>query len=183
MGLFNFGAKSEEKIQQIIEGNFGGYASALCAPLKSVAKLCDILNCPAHFALSRGPLEGNTYSLRLSSGVFYAEDDLSILQYIMSQSEEDQIVSFQNRFGLSEEDVRRLYVGGLEYTFNEDDDALEFVCDDFMSYLPGTESKYHLKAFGRVLQKELPQAHIKVDDMMIFVMLNGNEQGKYEEKK
>lgn len=183
MGLFNFFSKNNEaEIDKILKSDFGTYADVLCNPFRTFSKLCNRFDCTTSFALCRGPLNGNTYSLALIAGELYNSDDRYYwLRQVFSEDEDARIADFE-RFGFTEQDAHTLSLGNLAYFPKDDSDTIEFSSEDFMSYLPASESRYHLKAFGRILHKAIPDAYISVDNTKIFVMLNGSAQGVYEEK-
>ena len=191
MGLFGFGGskqREEEKINEVINGDYGTMAKMVyCVPIKAIEKICDVLNCPAHLAFVPSPdpnATGNypVYTLKIMAGEINAGDSFGVLQYIFSQAEDDKLDMLQKRFDMSETEARNLGGIGIEYQFNESTDTVEFFSESVMSYLKQADVNYHRKALGRIIHEQVPSAYVSSNNQMVFVMLHGNERGKYEEK-
>lgn len=191
MGLFGFGNKKqhdEEKINEVISSDYGTLAKMVyCTPIKAIEKICDTLDCPAHLAFVPWPdsdATGNypVYTLKIMAGEINAGDNFGMLQYIFSQAEDVRIELLQKRFGMSETEARNIDGIGIEYRFDESCDTIEFSSESVMSYLRQADVTYHRKALGRIIHEQVPSAYVSSDNQKVFVMLHGNERGKYEEK-
>lgn len=191
MGLFGFGNKKqhdEEKINEVISSDYGTLAKMVyCTPIKAIEKICDAIDCPAHFALVPWPDSDATsdypiYTLKIIAGEINAGDNFGMLQYIFSQAEDERIELLQKRFGMSEAEARNIDGIGIEYTFNDSSHTIEFSSESVMSSLKQADVNYHRKALGRIIHEQVPSAYVSSDNQKVFVMLHGNERGKYEEK-
>ena len=191
MGLFGFGSKKQnsmEKLNEIRNSDFGTLAKMVyCTPIKGLEKICTSLGCPAHFAFvpsldNDATANYPVYTLKMLMGEINAGDDSGMLNYILSRDEDERIELLQKRFGLSENEARNLNGCGIQYVINDLEDTIEFSSDSVMSYLKYADVYYHLKVLGQTIHEQVPNAYVSSDNKMVFVMLNGNERGKYEEK-
>lgn len=190
MGLFGFGGnkqREEEKINEVINGDYGTMAKMVyCVPIKAIEKICNALDCPAHFAFVPFPDLNATgypvYTLKIMAGEINANENFGMLRYIFSQAEDDRLDLLQKAFGMNETEARNIDGIGIEYLFNESTDTIEFSSESVMSYLKQADVKYHRKALGRIIHEQVPSAYVSSSSQKVFVMLHGNERGKYEEK-
>lgn len=189
MGLFSFlEKKQDKKLNEIKNSDFGMLSKGVfCTPIKALNKICDRLDCPAHLAFVPSPdndaiARYPVYTLKILLGEINAYENSGLLDYDLSQQEEESVELLQMRYGLSESEARSLHSLGIQYTLNDSTDTVEFSSENIMSYLKYADVYYHLKVLGQTIHEEVPNAYVSSDSKMVFVMLNGNQGGKYEEK-
>lgn len=182
MGLFDLFRKNQsntEKVSELKSGEFGILCKAFCTPIKSIETICVTLDCPAHFAFTPVFNQDPTanypvYTLKILAGEINAGDNSEMLGYIFSKGDQECVELLHKRFNLNETEARNLFLCGIQYTFNDLTNSVEFFSENVLSYLKASDVRYHLRALSEILQGEIPNAYVKPDNRMIFVMLNGN---------
>ena len=191
MGLFGFGAKKQkdaELMDEIRNSNFGTLVRMVhCIPIKGMQKVCASLNCSARFTFVPVPdhdaiANYAVYTMKIVDGVINADDNAGMLNYILTRDKDERIELLMKNFGFTEEEARNFDIGGIRYSINDYGDTIEFSSDSVMSYLKYSDVYFHLKVLGQIVHEQVPNAYVLVNYNMVFVMLNGNESGKYEEK-
>lgn len=190
MGLFGFKGKkqaSAEKLSTIRNGNFGVMAkNVYCVPVKAIERICIGLDCSAHLAFVPSPddvaADYPVYTLKIFGGEIDAGDHADLLQFLFSRSAEERTNLLRDRFGMDEAEAENLDACGIQYQFREASDTIEFASECVASYLKYADVHDHLKVLGQILHEELPNACVLSDSRMVFVMLNGGDRGKYEER-
>lgn len=190
MGFLDFLFKKEDKSERtnaIINSQFGAVVKMVyCQQIRAWDKICKAFNCPAHFAYVPSDFPDKTgnypvYTMRLLMGELHAGNHFELLEFIFSQDDEEKkFQMFQERLGMTEEEVRSLFLCDMQYEFNTRGDILEFHSDSVMDYLKDSDLYYHLRAIGQIIHTEIPDAYVSSDFQKVFVMLNGGERGEYK---
>lgn len=191
MGLFGFKSRNtlnNKKLNDIISGNFGFLTRTVyCTQIIAIEKICRSLNCPAHFAYTasvepKAISSYPVYTLKIVCGEINAFDSAQILCGMLLRDDDVGLSLLQKRFGLSESEAKAISGQDIAFSLSNDDDTVEFHSDDVMSYLKYADVHLHFKALGRIIHEIVPNAYVSATPDMVFVGLNMNQKGVFQDK-
>ena len=179
--------EEEAEIAKRMQENSINFRVLFSRFVKALQIICENLDCPAHFAFYPSYVEETyeTYELKIISGeINIFSDDYGMLKYILTSDKEKRKELLMNRFGMSGEVADMIDLAGqCNFSFNDTRDTVEFETDALTPRMKsGTYQRQYMKALGRAIHEEVPEAAITTEYNMVFIMLNGNKKAFLEEK-